>query len=528
MQRSLPPFDRPEVVIAAAANQLTAGGASVIIKGLAISNGGITVNGSNSQVRDCLCGMDADGTVTTVYGGNFGVQIGAGSGILVSHNYVKINNSGIRGDSPGANEIIEYNEVDSPLGTPGGGQTNTFDGILIVGAASNITVRYNLTKNQRGGGDEFGFGNGAITATMLGNTVVNNGYISTGVASTEGMGVAVYSLAAGTAITIQQNIITGNSSVGIAVVPASAALTPNNITITKNSMYNNGLIGIDLNATISDPNNYTYDGYTQNDSGDPDTGPNGQLNFPVIESAVISGGNLTLKGWARPGSIIEFFTADSDPSNFGEGQTYLTTLTEGSAADTDGTTSTYTNPVNGLNQGTDNTNRFSFTIPVPSGVVNGTKLTATATIASNTSEFSGNCSVSGPAVTPPLLSVVKSANKSSFSPGEIITYTVKVTNSNIGTATKVTLTDSLSKYIAMPVTSSWTFTDGSPASGVLLGVPAYSSDGGVTYTYSPLVSGAGGAPAGYDGLVTNWKIIMIGTMNGGGANFTINYNTIVR
>ena len=261
---------------------------------------------------------------------------------------------------------------------------------------------------------------------------------------------------------------------------------------------------------------------------DADTGPNGLLNFPVIESAVISGGNLTLKGWARPGSIIEFFIADADPSNFGEGQTYLTTLTEGSAADTDGTTSTYTNPVNGLNQGTDTTNRFSFTIPVPSGVVNGTRLTATATLTGNTSEFSGICAVSGPAVTPPLLSVLKSANKSSFSPGEIITYAVKVTNSSIGTATKVTLTDSLCKYIAMPVTSSWTFTDGSPASGVLLGIPAYSSDGGVTYTYSPLVSGAGGAPAGYDGLVTNWKIIMIGIMNGVGANFTINYNMIVR
>ena len=528
MLRSLPPFDRPEVVISAAATQLTAGGASVIIKGLAISNGGITVNGSNSQVRDCLCGMDADGTVTTVYGGNFGVQIGAGSSILVSHNYVKINNSGIRGDSPGANEIIEYNEVDSPLGTPGGGQTNTFDGILIVGSASNITVRYNLTKNQRGGGDEFGFGSGAITATMLGNTVVNNGYISAGVASTEGMGIAVYSLATGTAITIQQNIITGNSTVGVAVVPASAALTPNNITITRNSMYNNGLIGIELNSTISDPNNYIYDGVTPNDMNDADTGPNGLLNFPVIESAVISGGNLTLKGWARPGSIIEFFIADADPSNFGEGQTYLTTLTEGSAADTDGTTSTYTNPINGLNQGTDTTNRFSFTIPVPSGVVNGTRLTATATLATNTSEFSGICIVSGPAVTPPLLSVLKSANKSSVLPGEIITYTVKVTNNNIGTATKVTLTDSLSQYIAMPVTSSWTFTDGSPASGVLLGIPAYSSNGGVTYTYSPLVSGAGGAPAGYDGLVTNWKIIMIGIMNGGGANFTINYNMIVK
>jgi hypothetical protein len=57
---------------------------------------------------------------------------------------------------------------------------------------------------------------------------------------------------------------------------------------------------------------------------------------------------------------------------------------------------------------------------------------------------------------------------------------------------------------------------------------SYSSDGGVSYTYTPLVSGAGGAPAGYDGLVTNWKILMNNNMNGSGGNFTLNYQVIVK
>ena len=133
--------------------------------------------------------------------------------------------------------------------------------------------------------------------------------------------------------------------------------------------------------------------YTKNDSGDGDTGGNGLINFPVITAATLSGGNLILNGYARPGSVIEFFIADSDASGFGEGQTYITTLTEGSGADTDATTGTYSGLINGIDQGTDNTNRFSFTIATPGGVTAGTKLTATATVSNNTSEFSGNVTV---------------------------------------------------------------------------------------------------------------------------------------
>ena len=97
----------------------------------------------------------------------------------------------------------------------------------------------------------------------------------------------------------------------------------------------------------------------------------------------------------------------------------------------------------------------------------------------------------------------------------------QVKNTGVGTANTVTLTDAIGKYIAVPVTSSFTFTDGSPASGLTLGTPSYSNNGGSSWTYTP-VSGGGGAPANYDGTVTNWKIIMNGTMNGNGGNLKIN------
>ena len=87
--------------------------------------------------------------------------------------------------------------------------------------------------------------------------------------------------------------------------------------------------------------------------------------------------------------MIEVFIADGAPSVFGEGETYLFTATEGSVDDTDPAVSTYgPGAVNGLSQGTDNTDRFTF-ISAVAGVVDGTYITATATLGGNTSEFSG-------------------------------------------------------------------------------------------------------------------------------------------
>lgn len=85
-------------------------------------------------------------------------------------------------------------------------------------------------------------------------------------------------------------------------------------------------------------------------------GGNGLLNFPVLETAQIVGGNLILKGFARPGAALEFFVAAPDASGFGGGQTYLATLTEGAAQDTDATTGTYTSRFGGKTVGTDTTN----------------------------------------------------------------------------------------------------------------------------------------------------------------------------
>ncbi|MFQ6008719.1 MAG: hypothetical protein ACE5K8_07190, partial [Candidatus Zixiibacteriota bacterium] len=131
--------------------------------------------------------------------------------------------------------------------------------------------------------------------------------------------------------------------------------------ITQNSIYDNDSLGIDLQ------NDYV----TPNDPGDPDTGPNEEMNFPVITSAVYSGGNITVTGTLdnpTPNTAtVEVFEARLDPSGYGEGETYLGSATP------------------------DGLGNWSLTVP---SLVVIDSVTATATDQdNNTSEFSATVAV---------------------------------------------------------------------------------------------------------------------------------------
>jgi len=134
--------------------------------------------------------------------------------------------------------------------------------------------------------------------------------------------------------------------------------------ITQNSIYNNGpgapgYLGIDLSDDM----------VTANDGGDPDTGPNQELNFPVINSTVHLAGNTTISGTIDidtdpTQAIVEIFKANPDPTGYGEGQIYLGSATP----DGSGNWST-----------------------IVSGLIPGDYVTATTTDRNrNTSEFSSN------------------------------------------------------------------------------------------------------------------------------------------
>jgi parallel beta-helix repeat protein len=97
------------------------------------------------------------------------------------------------------------------------------------------------------------------------------------------------------------------------------------LAILGNSIFSNNTLGIDLD---NEADGLTSDGVTPNDLGDGDTGGNGLQNFPVLNSATASNGNITIGGTLNsiPNTNfrVEFFdNTVLDPSGNGEGQTYL-------------------------------------------------------------------------------------------------------------------------------------------------------------------------------------------------------------
>lgn len=206
------------------------------------------------------------------------------------------------------------------------------------------------------------------------------------------------------------NRIANNNNGGIVVNnPLVAGLTLGN-KWSRNSIFNNNnLLGIDLGANK----------VSSNDDGDADAGPNNLFNFPVITSVTVNGGNLTIQGFSRPSSVIEFYIADAGPNpnplepgyttSFGEGQTYLFRGQDDAtldAADTEsGTSGTYSQTQEGTGTGGDRTEaRFSFTISIsslPVSVTGGSRITALAyTNATGTGDASEFGPVSSIVATP--------------------------------------------------------------------------------------------------------------------------------
>lgn len=359
--------------------------------------------------------------------------------------------------------------------------SSTLDGLNLSVGSNGNTVRGNLIiDNNANGTDTY---NGGGNNLYESNTIKNNGKGGSG----EIPGMRIYAKNN----TIRYNLIQDNFGSGILVVNYSVTNSSDYLTgnlISKNSIFGNGTIlsknggapsnqiGIDLTVSTDSSASIlsgTAPYVTPNDLGDVDVGGNNGFNFPVFDTAISDGTNAYLTGWARPGSIIELFIAAPDPGGFGEGQTYLVTLTEGSAADTDTTVSTYADrtvgTIGGLptRTGTDNTNRFRFVVPLSalSGVGIGTSLTATATEAgtNNTSEFSPNILVTaltpnlgivktGPAFAKP--SVVANSDPSvgpvTSASTSVVSYSLKVTTTNANATGTTTIKDTL------PTGLSWT------------------------------------------------------------------------
>jgi hypothetical protein len=188
---------------------------------------------------------------------------------------------------------------------------------------------------------------------------------------------------------VSQNFIACNGGDGVAVWEDWIdVINADGNQISQNSIYANGGLGIDLQN----------DGVTPNDAGDFDTGPNEELNFPVITLvdfstgvAVITG-SLSING-SPATAVVELFKARVDPSGHGEGEIYLGSVNPSAAG------------------------AWSFTAP---SLLPGDAVTATATDSmSNTSEFCLNAFVPGGG--PALAGNVQSISRSL---GGVVSFTL--------------------------------------------------------------------------------------------------------
>jgi len=394
-------------------------GTSDTVKGFAFAQFALYLIGSSDTAQDNMVGMHADETFTgptiPAEATYYGIQLGAGTNITVNHNLVAVNNSGIRHEALNATgDIIEYNDVD----LPSGGQTNTFDGILMVGPGTftGENIQYNYVHNMQGGGIEIGFSgspNTTLTSeTVQYNTVQYNGWVLNGTGpksstytysapSTEPLNIAVWGVASGSTVFVKNNLVSYAGGVGVLIENAYG------FTISQNSIYQNGHSasftaaqgpGISLYNSNVDPNGFgTSAGITPNTGTLNPSMPNNFMNYPVITLATYIGTNLRVKGYvggstnpnlAIANAKVEVFIADNTDNNqngniflgdglnvpHGEGKTFVETFN----ADSQGL--------------------FDVTIPAssfPAGVTvtaGTTVVTSTATdaVSGSTSEFGPN------------------------------------------------------------------------------------------------------------------------------------------
>jgi CSLREA domain-containing protein len=235
---------------------------------------------------------------------------------------------------------------------------NASYGIRVQDGVNNNTIAGNVIGNNLRGGIRI-TGSGTTRNQIYNNRIgisLNNTALPNG-----NFGIQLGAVSRSNQI--GPNNIIANSPIGVELLDAG---TDRHI-ITQNSIFNNNRLGIDLKP---------ISGVTSNDNGDPDSGPNEELNWPVLSTATttqVTGTACTEAAVSKPCTIEIFIaerkTSDAGAGNYGQGKTFV-----GS-----GTTAS-----NG-----------SFAIAI-SGVTAGQYVTATATDANgNTSEFSSNMQVSG-------------------------------------------------------------------------------------------------------------------------------------
>ncbi len=306
---------------AAARNVISGNGAGVDL-------GDFTPAMTGNRVEGNYIGTDPSGTTAVGNGlggtgesaGNTFGGIAAGAGNLSSGNGTAVDING----TDATRNLVQGNDIGTdksgkrPLGNSGDGVA-----ILFAGADNNTiggtapAARNLISASGRYGIEINGVSGAGATGNLVqGNQIGADGSANRALGNTlDGVFIdapASRNTIGGTAARAG-NLIAANHGAGVDITGGGA--TGN--ALLANAIFANGGPGIDLGD----------DGITPNDSLGH-AGPNNYQNFPILTSARISGGLITIQGTisstANTTFRLEFFaSALGDLSGFGQGQTFL-------------------------------------------------------------------------------------------------------------------------------------------------------------------------------------------------------------
>ncbi len=353
------------------------GGSGVVITGAAATNNRVEGNVIGTDATRTQNGLgNRNGVLVT--GGASGNTIGGTTPVarnFISENLVAgvelfgvVSANKVQGNFLGdpTGQLRSGNTFGLRMGGPSGGPFDTEIGGAMPGAG-NVISRNGLGMFLDGAPEDTLIRGNLIGTDASGTQ--NRGNRSGGVIISGGSDNRIGGTAPGEANVIAFNGIGTSDGHGVEIRGGTGNA------ILSNSIFSNADLGINLSLDAFD------EAVTSNDEDDPDTGANNLQNFPVLTSAINSGGSTAIKGTLNsiPDTdfTVQFFS--NPPANFfgSEGQKFLGEIT-----------------VLRTDIGGDASFTFTPTAAVPAGEI----ITATATNigTGDTSEFSGGLAVNAP------------------------------------------------------------------------------------------------------------------------------------